>query len=129
MAKTPTELAEQYARAFNERRLEAILALYEPEAVLTRPGREVRGLAAIEEEFQRTLESRRGVKLHLRGVQSHAVGGLCLTVSSWDVDIDEQNSVSRYKAETIEVSRQQTDGTWKYVIDDPVSLRRPRPAN
>ena len=59
----PAELAERYCEAFNARDLDAIVSLYETNALLTRPGREVRGLDQIRQAFVETLATTRGALL------------------------------------------------------------------
>ena len=121
-AQTPRELAQRYEQSFNARDLAGIVALYEPGALVTRPRREVRGIADIETAFRETLAQRVGVTLRLVDVRALQMENLCLTISKWAVEQVSGGTVHHRTATTIEVSRRQVDGTWKYVIDDPFSL-------
>jgi ketosteroid isomerase-like protein len=122
-ANEPTELAELYCRAFNARDLDAIVALYEANAVLTRPGREFRGLDDIREAVVSTLATTTIVSLALVGASDHRSGDTCLSISRWSVERRRKDgSVVVNEATTLEVSRRQDDGAWKIIIDDPIVL-------
>jgi ketosteroid isomerase-like protein len=122
-AAAPAQLSELYCTAFNASDLDAIVALYEPEALLTRPGREVRGIDSIREAFRETLARTTIARLRLDSVAEHRQGDLCLCVSRWTAELKhDRRCVS---ATTLEVCRRQTDGAWKLVIDDPTTLNPP----
>ena len=122
-AATPGQLSELYCAAFNAGDLEAIVALYEVDALLTRRGREVRGVQAIRAAFQETLITTPIARLSLESVEERRQGDLCLCVSRWTAEL--KRDERRVSATTLEVCRRQADGAWKLLIDDPTTLNPP----
>jgi ketosteroid isomerase-like protein len=122
-AKSPGQLSQLYCRSFNARDLAGIVALYEEDALLIRPNREIRGLAAIEAAFRETLATTTIESLKLIRATERQQGDLCLVVSTWTVErIGAVGETTSVEATTLEVSRRQPAGDWKIVIDDPIAL-------
>lgn len=116
-AAEPAELASLFARYFNAGDLEALMSLYEPAALLfPRPGAAQSGTEAIQDSLGAMIDS--GAKIELRVRRVHVVGDLALisndsTVSGVTPGGDPVISTST------EIARRGSDGSWRYVIDDP----------
>ncbi len=121
-ATKPAELHSLFTQAFNAGDVEALLDLYEPEAIfIPEPGQTAKGRDAIREAFGPFF----ALKLPLTIETASAVetdDGLALLEAVWssrgtaadgsDVDLSGRSS---------EVARRQPDGRWLYAIDDPGS--------
>jgi uncharacterized protein (TIGR02246 family) len=122
-AREPAQLSELYCAAFNARDLDAIVALYAPDALLMRPGREVRGLDAIRAAFAETLATTTIAHLALVGEDERRSGKSCLVISHWSVERRRKDgSTATSTATTLEVCQLQGNGDWKIAIDDPIVL-------
>ncbi|WP_249644755.1 nuclear transport factor 2 family protein [Nocardia sputi] len=116
-APQPTELASLFARYFNAGDLDALMSLYEPTALLLpSPGDRRSGAEAIRSSLAAMIDS--GAKIELRPRRVHVVGELALisndaTVSGATPDGDPVFSTST------EIARRGSDGSWRYVLDDP----------
>ena len=124
-AQTPGVLHALFIEAMNEGKLGDLVQLYESEAVfVVEPGKTVRGLEAIREAFAGFLALRPTIDMTTRGVYM-APGGLALLEGSWTLrGTGPDGSAVELHGESSEVARRQSDGTWRYVIDDPGTGRR-----
>ncbi len=110
----PQEMNATFARAFNSRKLENLLSLYEPDAVLLvdASGSSANGLDAIGAELARLLEAP-GIMV--------SRNNFCVVHS--DVALLRADFALRdgdrlvASGSTAELVRRQADGTWLYVID------------
>lgn len=101
------------ARA-NERDLDGLMALYEPDATMVlMDGSTATGTAAIREQLAAILEL--GGRITLRGRYVVEAGDLALLSNEWTLDAGDQTMSSV----THEVARRQSDGSWLYVLDHP----------
>lgn len=120
-AHSPEEINIRWGEAFNARDLDAMVDLYEPDAVLVpAPGAEpVSGHAAIKASLQGLLQ--------LGGTITHrprfwlrngdlAMGRIDFQLSD---GADSDGNAIELRGGTAEVARIQSDGTWKYVFDHP----------
>ncbi len=115
-AKTPTELHELFARGFNAKDVDALLELYEDDAVLVpAPGAPVQGKDAIREALEGFL-AMDGTIEFLAESEPVVSGELALTHGRWRLTIEGGEPM---EAETAEVSRLDADGVWRYVLDNP----------
>jgi hypothetical protein len=108
-AHEPQELAQLLVARANAGDIDGMVALYEQNAVLAIGGANVaRGAAQIREFYIKFLAS--GIKFDV-GEQRPAIlsGELALTSTRLP------NGTI-----TAEVARQQSDGTWRWIIDQPV---------
>ncbi len=107
-ANEPDELARLFLERANQGDVEGLVALYEPEAVLALPnGHIASGRQEIRKFYSTLLTSRP----HFQpGTQRPALrcGGLALT-----------SSCLTNGTVTAEVARQQADGSWLWVVDQP----------
>ena len=116
-ANKPEELMVLLGQALNSGDLEAAVALYDPEAcVVPEPGTMVKGTAAIRE----TLTGFLSMKPTITAPPSQVIqtGELAAVFNSWSLEGTEPDGSSvSLSGNSAEVVRQQSDGTWRYVID------------
>ncbi len=113
-ARTPSEMHPLFLEAFNRGDVEALVALYEPSAVLVISGRAAVGHDAIREAYRRMLQGRGQMELETRSVVESGEG-LAVLHASWTL----HSSSSAVRDISTEVMRRQPDGKWLFVIDEP----------
>jgi uncharacterized protein (TIGR02246 family) len=113
---TPRELQEIYKEALDARDLDRIMSLYEPDAAFVEEnGEVVRGVEQI-----RALQGR---FLALDPDFSHAIvavvegPGVAIVKTDWHMSAD--GGRVELDGRASDVVRQQNDGSWLLVIDDP----------
>jgi ketosteroid isomerase-like protein len=116
-AHTPCEIHRLFEAAFNAGDLEAILALYEPGAVLIAGDRTLAGYDAIRGFYRTSLAQGARMRLETRTAIESA-DGLALLHGEWSL-----GPPASAEGLSTEVLRRQPDGDWKFVIDNP---RTPR---
>lgn len=118
----PQLMNETFARAFNSRRIENMLSLYEPEAILLVDGSgcDLVGLQAIAEEFTRLLAAP-GTMVSLNNF-CVCRGDIALLRADFALRDGERVIAS---GSTAEVIRRQNDGSWLYLIDHTVGASLP----
>jgi uncharacterized protein (TIGR02246 family) len=118
-ATEPEQMHGLFEEAFNAGDLEALMALYEPDAALIpQPGTVAEGTAAIRESLLWFLDRRGRITLETTLVVR--VGDLAFLANRWSLTggTMPDGSPAELGASTAEVARQQSDGTWLYVIDN-----------
>ena len=118
-AHSPEEIDKVWSEAFNAGDGEAVLSLYEPDAVFVMPtGEMVEGVAAIGEAVAPFFAMKPRIDLRTQTVLRS--GGLAMIYSSWTVNgTGEDGSPVEMTGQSKVVVREQPDGTWKFVLDDP----------
>jgi uncharacterized protein (TIGR02246 family) len=121
-ARSPDELDRLFSEAVNARNLDALMALYEPEAALTpRPGQVVSGTPAIREALGGLLATKPTLTLEVKTLAR--TRDVALTSARWEsTGTRPDGSPTRSTGHSVEVSRLQADGTWRFVIDNPWGL-------
>ncbi len=107
-ANEPEELARLFIEQANQGNVDGLVALYEPEAVLALPDGSV---AVGSEEIRKFYSALLASRPHFEpGTQRTALraGDLALT-----------SSQLKNGAVTAEIARQQADGSWRWVVDQP----------
>ncbi len=107
-ASEPEDLARLFVERANEGDVEGLVALYEPAAVLALPdGRVAVGVEEIRKFYSALLAS---LPHFTPGKQRPALccAGLALTSSRLATGVV-----------TAEIARQQADGSWRWVVDQP----------
>ena len=119
-AKAPAEIHREFERAFNAGDLDALLALYEPDAALIpQPGVVALGLDEIGPALQGFLDL--GGKISLDTKEVVTVGELAYLTNRWSLTgTNPDGTPLEMGAVTAEVARRQDDGSWLYVIDNAV---------
>jgi ketosteroid isomerase-like protein len=116
-ASTPQEIHFFLERAFNIEDVEAILALYEPGAVLVAGGKPVTGHDGIRDTLNVFLSSGARMKLDTRAVIESGEG---LPVLHGARSLGPPSAT---KGLSTEVVRPQPGGSWRFVIDNPNTPR------
>jgi uncharacterized protein (TIGR02246 family) len=119
----PADLHPLVQDAFNAGDADALVALYEPDAVMATPdGETVRGHDAIRGQREGFIALGGTISM----VTRHAVevDDIALLRNDWHFVADGMEFSSR----TAEVARRQDDGTWRYVIDHPYGGAEAEPA-
>jgi uncharacterized protein (TIGR02246 family) len=119
-AMGPEGMHRKFEAAFNAGDVAALVALYESNAVLVAvPGHLARGKDAIRAAYQQILAIRPTMRLETTAAFQTA-DGLALTHGKWrltgkgpDGQPFQRSGVSA------EVLRQQADGSWLYILDNP----------
>jgi uncharacterized protein (TIGR02246 family) len=118
-ARNPEEVEKLFVQAFSACDLEAMVALYEPDAVLSpQPNQIVTGREAIREALRGFLSLCGEFRSEVKSVAQ--AGDLALVRSEWSlvgtapggcpIDISDRG---------VEVVRRQPDGSWLFIIDNP----------
>ena len=118
-ARRPEEVDQLFAQAFSAGDLEALVALYEPDAVLVpQPGNSVAGRDAIREALKGFLSLCGEFRMEVKGVVP--AGDIALVRSDWSLRGTAPGGCPVDLAgRGVEVVRRQPDGSWRYVIDNP----------
>lgn len=118
----PNKMNETFAHAFNSRKLENLLALYEPGAVLLvdGSGSSAEGHGAIAAELSQLLQAPGTMVSRNNFCIVH--GDIALLRADFELRDGERTIVSGSSAELI---RRQVDGSWLYVIDHAAGASMP----
>ena len=119
-ARKPEECDTLLFEAVHRGDLEAIVALYEPNATFVLDSGEIiTGRAAIREYARGYLAMKPKFTAEVRATQN-GDGDLALTGTTWSVTgIDAEGKPFTSSGKSVEVVRRQADGTWLFVIDNP----------
>lgn len=118
-AYKPAEIHTLFSNAFNLGDVEALLALYEPHAVLVVDRKEVTGRENIRMALESFLSRRGRMTLETR-VVVESQHGLALLHGGWVIEPPTgMGAELATRGLSTEVVRKQPDGTWLFVIDNP----------
>ena len=116
---SPEALCAEFVRRFTAGDLDALVALYEPNAVLVpQPGTVARGHGAI----RAALEGFLAMKGRFRMTPPRVIPGegLAVMVCDWTLDATgPDGNPLHLTGQTCDVARRQGDGSWRYAIDSP----------
>lgn len=114
----PEDLHAAFQDAFNRQDVDALIGLYEPEAVLVLAGQSVHGRDAIRAAYEAVLAQRPLIDLQTLGVVR--TGDLAMLRGRWAWHAAAPDgTVTRNEGRNVETARRQADGRWLFVIDDP----------
>jgi uncharacterized protein (TIGR02246 family) len=118
-AYRPAEIHALFQDAFNLHDIEALISLYEPDAILMVGGNQVTGRENIRAVFQSVLSAGAWMSLITRSI-IESRDGLALLHGEWTVqrETSTEPQLSTQGLST-EVVRRQDDGTWLFIIDSP----------
>jgi uncharacterized protein (TIGR02246 family) len=115
---SPQETIERFSQLLSESDLDAVLDLYEPDAVFApRPGEQVRGHDAIRE----ALVPFAAIKPRMTGKVEKVLraGELALVANRWTLAGSGPEGPIEMAGVSADVLRRRADGSWGIVIDDP----------
>jgi uncharacterized protein (TIGR02246 family) len=121
-ARTPEDLDRLFAEALNSANLDALVALYEPQAALTpMPDKLVSGSAAIRESLAGFLAGKPHITLTPRLVAQS--GDVAVVSAKWELSINgPDGKPTKMTGQSVEVLRRQGDGRWLFAIDLPFGV-------
>ncbi len=117
--ETPEQVLEAVVEGINTGNYGLLMALYEPEAAFaTQPGKLAHGLPAICEALDGFVAM--NGKLDLEVSRVLEVGDLALVVGEWSfTGTGPHGEPVKLAAKNADVLRRRTDGSWRFVIDNP----------
>ena len=114
----PENANECYALAFNSKNIEFLISLYEEKAKLISNNSEITGQESIKIELQKYLQLEGKMKIKNRFTTQFK--DIALLGSTWEIEFkNRQGEITIIKGLGSEVVRQQSDGTWLFIIDNP----------
>ncbi|MCA1668180.1 MAG: SgcJ/EcaC family oxidoreductase [Thermomicrobia bacterium] len=119
MAKNPEDIHRLFAEAVTAGNLEALVALYEPDAtVIERTGERTEGVDDIRRHLAHLLTMRPAMSI--QGSRVHRKGEFALLSSHWIATAAAPDGRPvRMEFHGSELARQQRDGTWRLLLDNP----------
>ena len=119
MASNPEATVSEFFKAFNERDMETVLGLYEPEAVLVAdPGQMASGTDALRSALERFFSMKPTLKIGKQRVV--VASSLALSLANWTLTGTLPNGQPmEMSGTTSDVLRRQNDGRWLFAIDNP----------
>lgn len=119
-ARTPEEAHALLVAAFNDGDPDALADVYEEEAALVIPpdGRQVSGLTAIQAALAPIFALAPSARIDV--IDKLETDGLALTHTRWHMAVADGTEMNG--GATV-VTRRQPDGSWRIVLDDPLSAR------
>ncbi len=116
---TPEQVLESIVAGINSGDLEGLMPLYESEAAFaTQPGSLAHGASGISEALTGFISMNGELDLEVTRVLE--VDDLALVIGVWSFNgTGPDGEPVRLTAKTADVLRRQTDGTWRFVIDNP----------
>ncbi|TMH57768.1 MAG: SgcJ/EcaC family oxidoreductase [Betaproteobacteria bacterium] len=121
-AHTPEEIDSLFAQALNAGNVDALVALYEPQAsLMPSPGTLVAGTAAIREALAAFVAGKPAMQIAPRLVSQS--GDLAVVTAKWQLAMTGQDGKpAQMQGQSVEVVRRQSDGRWLFVIDLPFGV-------
>jgi uncharacterized protein (TIGR02246 family) len=116
---TPQQVLETIVTGINSGNLDSLMPLYESEAAFaTQPGSLAPGAHGIREALTAFISMNGTLDLEVTRVLE--VDDLALVIGVWSFDgTGPEGQPVRLSAKNADVLRRQTDGTWRFVIDNP----------
>jgi uncharacterized protein (TIGR02246 family) len=120
-ARTPEEIQALIAAAFNAGDLDAFLQLHEEDATVVVPpdGDRVSGREAIRAAVQPTFALRPTIRNEV--VDKLQSDGLALIHARWSLAGTDDGQLVEMSGRATVVSRRQPDGSWRIVLENPMS--------
>ena len=116
---TPEQMLESIVEGINSGSLDTLMTLYEPEAAFaTQPGSLTHGLSGVREALASFIAMKGKLDLKVTSVLEASDLALVTTVWSFTGTGPDGQPV-KLAAKSADVLRRQTDGTWRFVIDNP----------
>jgi len=118
-ARNPAEIDTLFVNALNAGDLDALIALYEPQAALMpSPGKLVNGTAAIRDALAGFLAAKPSMSLSAHTLAQ--AGDTALVSATWQLSLTgSDGKPATMSGTSVEVLRRQPDGRWLFAIDFP----------
>jgi uncharacterized protein (TIGR02246 family) len=118
-ARKPEECDSLFERHLNAGELDALVDLYEPGATLVAsPGEQTVGHAAIREVLAGWIAARAQMRLVV-GQVLRSGDDIAALYNDWSGHyVDADGARVEVAGQAIEIVRRQSDGTWRFAIDD-----------
>ena len=118
MIESPEQLHRAFQDAFNRHDLESIVALYETDAVLASSDGPLQGADAIRDRYRIALARHPSIEVETLSV--NRAGPLAMLHGKWTLrETGPDGREVRREGRNTETARQQSDGRWLFVIDNP----------
>jgi ketosteroid isomerase-like protein len=116
---TPEKVLNAIVEGINSGKLESLLTLYEAEACFaTQPGQLAKSPESISQSLSNFIDSKGKLDLKVKRVLQ--ASDLALVTTEWSFSgTGPDGSPVNLSAKSADVLRQQSDGTWRFVIDNP----------
>ena len=116
---TPEQVLEAIVTGINSGDLDSLMPLYESEAAFAaQPGGLAHGELGVREALSGFISMNGTLDLEVTRVLE--VGDLALVIGVWSFDgTGPDGEPVRLAAKNADVLRRQSDGTWRFVIDNP----------
>jgi len=115
----PAHIHALFLAAFNAGDIDTLVGLYEPDAVLVVNGQPVIGRQLIRNAYESILARRPRMTLETRSVVIFA-DNLAVLHGDWVLEAAPADATAKTtRGLSTEVARRQTDGSWRFVIDNP----------
>ena len=118
--QTPEEVLNSIVEGINSGNIDSLMTLYEHEAgFAVQPGQIAKGQQGIRQSLQGFINMRGKLELKVKRVLQ--ASDLALVISEWSFNGTgtDGNPVNLTEKTAADVLRQQSDGTWCFVIDNP----------
>jgi uncharacterized protein (TIGR02246 family) len=115
----PEDWPRIFEQHLNSGDLDAVMALYEPEArFVTNSGETLIGRDRIRKVVRGLIEAK--ARFHSRVVKAVTVGDIAQLYTDFEGTMNDESGKSvAIRNKAIEVLRRQPDGTWKLIVGDP----------
>ena len=126
LPKAPEAVVPSLIERFNSRDVEAMMALYAPEAVfVAKDGRTITDRDEIAAQFQRDMHLDLPLKANVRHV--FVAGDTAQIVVDWSLDGKGSDGENVQLGSACDIVRRGADGRWRYIIDNSqgTAVRRP----
>lgn len=116
---TPEQFLKSYVDLFNKGNLSSILTLYESDACFaSQPGQLVKGEESIRNSLQSFIDINGKLESSVKRV--YRSSDIALVVTEWSFNgIGPDGNDVQLAGKATDVLRQQSDGTWHILIDNP----------
>jgi len=116
---TPEEVLQSIVDGINTGNLDALMTLYEPQAAFaSQPGSLAHGLAGVRESLAAFTAMKGTLDLTLTRILE--ASDLALVVGVWSfMGTGPDGAPVKLTGHNADVLRRQTDGSWRFVIDNP----------
>ena len=116
---TPKEFLKSYVEKFNAKNVSSLIDIYETDACFqVQPGQVVKGLENIRQSLQGFIDMNGNLQSNVKGVIQ--ASNLALVNTEWLFSgTGPDGEPLNIGGKAADILRQQSDGTWRIVIDNP----------